>query len=62
MRQTNTIRETLALCRAEGYAISEAALRGWVRTGAIPCVYVGKRALLVYDNVLCFLRCEGVAQ
>lgn len=62
MRQTNTIRETLARCRAEGYAISEAALRGWVRTGAIPCVYVGKRALLVYDNVLRFLRCEGVAQ
>ena len=62
MRQTNTIRETLARCRAEGYAISEAALRGWVRTGAIPCVYAGNRALLLWDNVARFLRCEGAAQ
>ena len=54
--EVGTIRQTLSRLRAEGFAISENALRTWVKTGAIPAVYAGKKAFLFYPNVRGFLE------
>ena len=55
---TNTIPNTLKRLHAEGYPVSENALRCWVKSGRIPAVYSGRRAYLWYPNVLSFLRGE----
>ena len=59
MAQINTINGELQLCRAEGYPISEKALRTWIRQGMIPSVSIGNRKLVLHDNVVKFLRCES---
>ena len=58
--ETGTIPQTLEHLRADGFYISENALRTWVKTGSIPASYCGKRAYIWYPNVLAFLR-EGNA-
>lgn len=55
--QNMTTRETVARLRADGYRISEYALRSWIRTGAIPARQIGKKSLIYYPNVLAFLQC-----
>lgn len=49
--QNMTTRETVARLRADGYRISEYALRSWIRTGAIPARQIGKKSLIYYPNV-----------
>ena len=61
MARINTINSELRLCRAEGYPISEKALRAWLRQGMIPSVSIGNRKLVLHDNVIAFLRCEKEA-
>lgn len=39
-----------------GYYVSEYALRSWVRNGDIPAKYSGKKALILYSDVLTFLN------
>ena len=56
--QTATIRQTLIHLKADGFYISENALRNWVRTGEIPATFCGTRAYLWYPNVIRFLQ-EG---
>lgn len=58
MAHINTINSELQLCRAEGYPISEKALRAWIRQGLIPSVAIGNRKLVLHENVLAFLRGE----
>lgn len=58
MAQILTIRETIARAKEDGLAISECALRTWVRTGEIPSRRAGKTFLLYYPNVVRFLKCE----
>lgn len=58
MARINTINVELEQCRAEGYPISEKALRSWIRQGVIPSVSIGNRRLVLHDNVIAFLRCE----
>lgn len=58
MARINTVNSELRLCRAEGYPISEKALRAWLRQGVIPSVSIGNRRLVLHDNVIAFLRCE----
>lgn len=52
----NTIAVTLRRLRADGYQISESALRGWVRNGTLPATWCGRKALLFYPAVLQFLE------
>ena len=56
--ETGTIPQTLEHLRADGFYVSENALRTWVKTGSIPASYCGRRAYIWYPNVLAFLR-EG---
>lgn len=49
-----TIRETAAELNIPVYA-----LRQWVKEGAIPAVYCGKKALLNLDRVIEFLSLKG---
>ena len=43
--------------QAEGYQISEYALRQWIRVGAIPARKVGNSYLIYYPNVIRYLQC-----
>lgn len=54
-----TIRATATRLKAEGMPVAEYALRQWVKSGAIPSVQCGQKALLFYPNVLAYLRSEG---
>ena len=58
LNRLNSVRREIHACRAEGYPISERALRTWVRDGLIPSVAAGKRTLVYHENVLRFLRGE----
>lgn len=40
----------------EGYLISETALRSLVKAGAIHAFYHGKKALILYDEVLAYIK------
>ena len=40
----------------EGYLISETALRSLVKAGAIHAFYHGKKALILYDDVLAYIK------
>lgn len=50
-----SIRQIQRQLVSEGIHISEHALRSWVKNGEIPAKYSGKKALLLYSNVLAFL-------
>ena len=50
-----TIPKTLERAKAEGLCIGEAALRRWVKTGAIRAVHSGNRALIFYPALKEFL-------
>ena len=53
--QCGSIHEIYRRLQEEGYRIGEAALRAWVKNGQIPAVYRGKRALVLYEDVLAFI-------
>ena len=52
----DTIKNTLDRLRAEGYMISEAALRGWVRSGEIRRIPQGRKSLIYFTDVVDFLE------
>lgn len=54
--QAGTIRRIHCRLVQEGYQISEYALRSWVRSGDIPAKYSGKKALILYSDVMDFLN------
>lgn len=58
MADVVTVREAVQRSKAEGLPVTEYALRGWVKSGAIPCRKVGNKALLFFPNVVAFLKCE----
>ena len=39
--------------------ISQHALRAWVKSGQVPAVYAGAKALINLDRLLDFLNCGG---
>ena len=49
-----TINET-----AQELSLPVYALRQWIKSGAIPAIYCGKKALLNLDRVIDFLNSEG---
>ena len=53
--QCGSIHEIYRRLQEEGYRIGEAALRAWVMNGQIPAVYLVKRALVLYEDVLAFI-------
>ena len=57
MADVVTVREAVQRSKAEGLPVTEYALRGWVKSGAIPCRKVGNKALLFFPNVAAFLKC-----
>lgn len=47
---------------AEGFNVSEYALRRWIKDGKIRAVYSGSKAYLRYDAVLAVLNGEKIEQ
>ena len=56
-----TIREAVQRCRAEGLPVTEYALRGWIKSGAIPTRKVGQKSLVYFPNLTAYLKCEAGA-
>lgn len=54
-----TIPQTIAHLHNDGYMVSTAAFRHWVRSGQIPANYCGKRAYIWYPKALEFLQNGG---
>ena len=52
----DTIRNTYQRLRSDGYMISEAALRGWVRSGKIRHIPQGRKSLIFFQDVVEFLE------
>ena len=52
----DTIRNTYQRLRSDGYMISEAALRGWVRSGKIRRIPQGRKSLIFLEDVIFFLE------
>lgn len=50
-----SIRQIQRQLVSEGINVSEHALRSWVKSEQIPVKYSGKKALLLYSDVLAFL-------
>lgn len=51
-----SIHKTAQRCKAEGIPLAEKALRRFVKTGELPAVQTGTKALLLWDNVREFVR------
>ena len=60
MSDLATIRATAARLKEEGMPVAEYALRCWVKSGVIPSVKCGQKALLFYPNVISYLRSNSV--
>ena len=50
-----SIHEIYCRLQHEGYRVSEATLRGWVKEGLIPARKHWNRSMLLYDDVIAFL-------
>ena len=53
--QVGTIRQISQRLHEEGYFISEYTLRQWVKTGVLPAVFIGSKALISFANVISIL-------
>ncbi|NLW78740.1 MAG: helix-turn-helix domain-containing protein [Ruminococcaceae bacterium] len=51
-----SIHNTALRCRTEGIGLSESAIRRLVKTGDIPCIMVGNKALINWNSLLYFLE------
>lgn len=59
MPQVVTISQAVERAKADGLAVSEYALRRWVKQGKIPVRRVGAgKQLLFYPQLVRFLTCE----
>lgn len=58
MPQVVTISQAVERARADGLAVSEYALRRWVKQGKVPVRRVGTKALLYYPALVRFVTCE----
>ena len=54
--QFGSIYDIYQRLQEEGYLISETALRNWVKVGCIHAFYHGKKALILYDDVLAYIK------
>lgn len=56
-----SIRKIHQCLNADGFQISENALRKWVKEGRIPVVYSGNKAFVSYEKVQEFLSGGGAS-
>lgn len=56
MADVLTIRAAVARAKGEGLPVSEYTLRSWIKTGRVPVVYAGTRALVYYPNIVTYLQ------
>ena len=49
--QVGTIRQVHQRLQSEGFWVSEYTLRQWVKSGTLPAVFVGNKALISFANV-----------
>ena len=56
MADVLTIRQAVVRAKEEGVPISEHSLRAWVKSGRVPVVYAGTRALVYYPNIVKYLQ------
>ena len=54
--QVGTIRQIHRRLNDEGFLVSECTLRQWVKTGVLPAVFAGNKALISFSNVLDILN------
>ncbi len=59
--EVGTIRQVHQRLVSEGIMVSEHALRIWVKTGVLPVVYSGNKALISYSNVLNLVNASSTA-
>lgn len=56
MKQMLTVREAVARLAADGFCVSQYALRLWLKQGKVPFVLAGNsKQLVYYPNLLSFL-------
>ena len=53
--QVGTIRQIHKRLNDEGFLVSEYTLRQWVKTGVLPAVFIGSKALISFANVISIL-------
>lgn len=51
-----SIHKTAQRCKAAGIPLAEKALRRFVKSGELPAVQTGTKALILWDNVQEFVR------
>ena len=51
-----SIRQTAQRCKSEGIPIAEKAIRNFVKTGKLPAIMSGNKALIYWENVLNFIK------
>lgn len=54
--EIGTVRQISQRLRAEGFQVGEYTLRVWIKSGCIPAVYCGKKALVSYQKVLAYIN------
>ena len=54
--KVGSIRQIHQQLKQDGYQVSEYALRTWIKTEEIPAKRSGKKALVLYSDVLAFLN------
>jgi len=52
----DSIHNTAGRCKSEGLGLSECAIRRLVKSGGLPSVWTGRRALVYWPNVLRFIE------
>lgn len=56
MADVLTIRAAVARAKDEGLPVSEYTLRSWIKSGRVPVVYAGTRALVYFPNIVNYLQ------
>ena len=56
MKNMLSVRECVKRTKEEGLAVSEYALRKWLRNGEIPFIMTGNKALIFYPNLVRYLQ------
>lgn len=56
MKDLLSIHKTAERCKAEGIPLAEHAIRRFVKTGDLPAVQTGRRALVYFPNVIEFVK------
>lgn len=55
--EVGTIREIHERLMAEGFHVTQYALRLWIKQGLLPAIYTGNKALISYSKVISLLTC-----